>query len=170
MQLPKFSIGVGDRFAHQAKAQLAACICAAQRGIEIAPVWNKSNREHVIVGSDPRSTRAAADSAVRAANWNRPYFVDADHVNLATVDRFVDPCDFFTIDVAAAIGRAASRESIEDFVSRHPELDRETANSAAAKYLYAVQEAGKIYRHIAALKRDFVTEISMDETDSPQTP
>ena len=40
------------------------------------------------------------------------------------------------------------------------------------KYLLAVQEAGKIYRHIAAVKGagKFITEVSMDETDSPQTP
>ncbi len=36
----------------------------------------------------------------------------------------------------------------------------------------AVQEAGKIYRHIAQEKGEgkFITEISMDETESPQTP
>ncbi len=40
------------------------------------------------------------------------------------------------------------------------------------KYLLAVQEAGKIYRHIVETKggRKFITEVSMDETDSPQTP
>ena len=42
----------------------------------------------------------------------------------------------------------------------------------AGKYLRAVQEAGQIYRHIAAAKGEvqFITEVSMDETDSPQTP
>jgi hypothetical protein len=167
-QLPKYSIGVGDRFAHQAKPQLAACVCAAQRGIEIAPVWNKSNREHVIVGSDPGTSREAADSAVRAAAWDSPYFVDADHINLPTVDRFIEPCDFFTIDVADYIGRPASQQSVDTFVARHPEL--KGAQPAAMKYLFAVQEAGKIYRHIASKKAAFVSEVSMDETDSPQTP
>src|SRR5579883_928874 len=105
MELPQFTIGVGDRFAHQAKAQLAACICAAERGLSISPVWNKSNREHLIVGSEPSATRTAADAAVRASNWTLPYFLDADHINLTNVDRFLDPCDFFTIDVADAIGK-----------------------------------------------------------------
>ncbi len=147
--LSKYSIGVGDRFAHQAKAQLRACMMAAEAGVEVIPVWNKSNREHTIIGSDPRSTRKAADEAVKALNWNRPYHVDADHINLKTVDRFAEPCDFFTIDVADLIGSAA-----------------------ANKYLAAVQEAGRIYRHIEAVKGkgNFITEISMDETDSPQTP
>ena len=38
----------------------------------------------------------------------------------------------------------------------------------AGKYLLAVQEAGKIYRHIAEAKGGgkFITEVSMDETDS----
>jgi hypothetical protein len=172
MQLPKFSLGVGDRFAHQAKAQLAACICAAQRGVQIAPVWNKSNREHNIVGSDPRGTRAAADAAVAAAGWREPYFLDADHVNLATVDRFLDPCDFFTIDVADSIGLPPADGAVEEFLHRHPELDRESAAAAASMYLFAVREAGIIYRRVAAAKGEtnFITEVSMDETDSPQTP
>ena len=40
------------------------------------------------------------------------------------------------------------------------------------KYLLAVQQAGAIYRHIRGERagRDFITEVSMDETDSPQTP
>jgi hypothetical protein len=43
----------------------------------------------------------------------------------------------------------------------------------AAKYLLAAQEAGKIYRHIAKRKggeENFIAEVSMDETDAPQTP
>src|SRR5215831_10318451 len=98
MTLEKYSLGMGDRFAHQAKPQLAACICAAKHGVSVAPVWNKSNREHITVGSDPRSTRAAADAAVREAGWTDSYYIDADHINLNTVDRYIEPCDFFTID------------------------------------------------------------------------
>ena len=55
----KFSLGMGDRFAHEAEAQLAACLAAKKLGVEIVPVWNKSNREHNIIGSEPTSTRAA---------------------------------------------------------------------------------------------------------------
>ena len=42
----------------------------------------------------------------------------------------------------------------------------------AGKYLLAVQEAGKVYRHVAGLKGEgnFITEVSLDETDSAQTP
>jgi hypothetical protein len=53
LELPHFSIGVGDRFAHQAKAQLQACLLAEKAGVEVIPVWNKSNREHTIIGSEP---------------------------------------------------------------------------------------------------------------------
>jgi len=185
--LEKYSIGVGDRFAHQAKPQLAACVCAARRGVFIVPVWNKSNREHLIVGSEPSGTRAAADAAVRAMNWQNSYYLDADHINLDTVDRFLDPCDFFTIDVAHAIGHAPPAGAAEAFLGRHPELigrveiagidgaldvPREQALHAAGKYLFAVSEAGKIYRKIAQRKTTgrFITEVSMDETDFPQTP
>src|ERR1700744_3076698 len=104
LKLPRFSGGVGDRFAHQAKAQLAAWVKAAQAGVEGQPVWNKSNREHMIIGSEPSQTRAAADAAVKELNWTKPSFLDADHINLKTVERFLAPCDFFTLDVAEMIG------------------------------------------------------------------
>src|SRR5580693_1540370 len=122
MHLEKFSLGVGDRFAHQARAQLSACICAAARGVPIVPVWNKSNREHLIIGSEPSTTRAAADAAVGELHWRDSYYVDADHINLTTVDRFLDPCDFFTIDVADSIGRPPAAGRAEAFLARHPEL------------------------------------------------
>jgi len=187
LQLGKYSFGLGDRFAHQGKAQLQACVMAAQQGLDVIPVWNKSNREHLIVGSEPGSVLAQAEAAVRALNWKRPFHVDADHITLETVDRFVPSSDFYTIDVASAIGKPASRESVEALLSRHPELlqktevagiarplymDRTTAAQVASKYLFAVQQAGRIYRHIemAKGKGRFIPEVSMDETDSPQTP
>jgi tagaturonate epimerase len=187
LKLEKFSIGVGDRFAHQAVAQLRACELAIERGANVVPVWNKSNREHLIVGSEPASVRAAADSAVRELAWTRPYHVDADHINLGTVERFLAASDFYTLDVASAIGNAAPAGDLEAFLSRHPELigrisiagieapfvtTRQSVAGIAGKYLLAVQEAGRIYRHIGS-RRDsasFITEVSMDETDEPQTP
>ncbi|MGA2801108.1 MAG: tagaturonate epimerase family protein [Verrucomicrobiota bacterium] len=187
LALGKFSFGLGDRFAHQAKAQLQACLRATQRGVEIVPVWNKSNREHTIIGSEPAGTRAAADAAVKELGWKKPFHVDADHIRLETVDRFIPHSDFFTIDVADSIGKPADPSSIKAFADRHPELagkivipnidrpletTRANVERIAGKYLSAVQEAGRIYRHIAQAKGEanFVTEISMDETDSPQTP
>jgi tagaturonate epimerase len=185
--LGKFSIGVGDRFTHQAKAQLEACVLASKAGIDIIPVWNKSNREHTIIGSEPSSTRAAADAAVKALYWNLTYFCDADHINLTTVDRFLAPCDFYTIDVADYIGKPAEPTAIEAFVKRHAELlgviplegaeqhieiTPALLRDTAAKFLFAVQEAGKVYRKIegAKGKGNFIPEVSMDETDSAQTP
>jgi hypothetical protein len=186
-QLPRFSIGVGDRFAHQAKAQLAACVKAGQAGVEVSPVWNKSNREHNIIGSDPAQTRKAADAAVKELGWTKPYFLDADHINLNTVARFLAPCDFFTLDVADMIGKPAAEADVKAFVSRHPELigtvtipgisepfktDSAFVTAVANKFLAAVQDAGRIYRFLVENKGagNFVPEVSMDETDSPQTP
>ncbi|HUB77735.1 MAG TPA: tagaturonate epimerase family protein [Bryobacteraceae bacterium] len=185
--LEKYSLGVGDRFAHQAKPQLTACILAARQGATIIPVWNKSNREHLIVGSDPSGTRAAADRAVLDLDWTCPYYLDADHINLSTVDRFLEPCNFFTLDVASTIGKEPAPGFVQAFLRRHPELTgrieipgisepllvtSEQASAAAHKYLAAVTDAAGIYRHIAGRKDagQFVTEVSMDETDSPQTP
>src|SRR5690242_1263520 len=122
LKLEKFSLGVGDRFAYQAKAQLRACQLAAGQGATVIPVWNKSNREHLIVGSEPASVRAAADAAVRELGWAQPYHVDADHINLGTVDRFLPASDFYTLDVASAIGKPATAADVEAFLARHPEL------------------------------------------------
>src|ERR1035437_7491757 len=65
LRLGKLSLGVGDRFGHQAGAQLRAVMMAANRGVAVIPVWNKSTREHVIVGSQPAAVREAAEAAVR---------------------------------------------------------------------------------------------------------
>jgi len=187
LMLGKYSLGVGDRFAHQAKAQLQACIEAEKAGVEVIPVWNKSNREHNIIGSEPASTRAAADAAVKAMGWKKPYFCDADHINLTTVDRFMASCDFYTIDVADAIGKAADAAAIDHFLKRRSDLAGTVRlegvdqtftitpamlRATAEKFLHAVQEAGQVYRRIEAAKGqgNFITEVSMDETDSAQTP
>jgi hypothetical protein len=187
VELGRFSFGVGDRFAHEAEAQLQAFVRAASEGVAVTPVWNKSDREHRTVGSRPEDARAAADAAVAALAWPHPYFVDADHVGRDSVDRYLDACDFFTLDVAGAIGRAPQDGAVAAFLDRHPELvgdieiagvsapvhvTREQAAAKAAHYLAAVAEAAGLHRHIAAARegRPFITEVSMDETDEPQTP
>lgn len=187
MKLPKYSMGIGDRFAHEGKAQLAAFVRAKQMGVDVAPVWNKSNREHLIVHSAPESVRREADAAVKALNWTGAYFVDADHIGLATVDPFVPSSDFFTIDVADSIGKPATEADIRSFVDKFgrfaggvsvPQIERplevseSRIESIARKYLLAAQEAGQVYRRIEAAKggNNFIAEVSMDETDEPQTP
>src|SRR5947209_5628481 len=187
LKLEKYSFGVGDRFARQAKAQLRACARAAAEGVDVTPVWNKSYREHTIVGSRPESVLEAARDAVRELDWTRPFRVDADHIRLDTVDEFVESSDFYTLDVADSIGRPADAGRVRAFVERHPELvgrleipgvaepfetTRAEVERIASKYLKAVRDAGRIYRHVAELKGEgnFITEVSMDETDSPQTP
>lgn len=185
MKLEKFSFGMGDRFLHQGIAQLQAIVNAKDAGIEITPVWNKSNREHEIVGTEPASLRKEADDAVEALGWQANYRVDADHINLATVDRFLHCSDFFTIDVGDAIGQAATDTDIVAFVERHSkyignldipgagtfEVKQTTLEAVAKTFLKAVQLAGSIYRHIVDQRSaDFIAEVSMDETDNPQTP
>lgn len=187
LTLERFSIGVGDRFAHQAKAQLRAFQMLAKDGFEAVPVWNKSNREHTFIGSEPQSVFDAAQAAVKALGWSQGWHVDADHIRLETVDRFIPCSDFFTIDVADSIGKPAAPADVQAFLDRHPELigtvsiagvnppfttTRSDVERVAAKYLLAVHEAGQIYTHICANKGEgnFITEVSMDETDAPQTP
>jgi hypothetical protein len=187
MMLEKYSFGIGDRFGRQGKAQLAAIIKAKENGINITPVWNKSNREHTIIGTMPQNTRKEADQAVSAAAFEEPYFVDADHIGLNNVDAFIDSSDFFTLDVADFIGNPAQESDVRAFIEKHkrfigsiviPGIDgtlnitEQQVRAIAAKCLSAIKEAGKIYRHIESTKGtgNFITEVSMDETDEPQTP
>jgi tagaturonate epimerase len=187
LSLNKYSVGTGDRFAHQAKAQLQACTKALQGGVTVVPVWNKSNREHTIIGSEPASVREAADAAVEALSWKHPYFCDADHITLQTVGRFFSACDFFTIDVADFIGQRAADADVERFVKQHPELlgriqlegiddafevTATVLRQTAEKFLAAIQKAGEVYRCIEQSKGKgaFIPEISMDETNAAQTP
>lgn len=180
-------MGVGDRFGRQAEAQLQAFQTAAAQGVIIVPVWNKSNREHHLIGSEPIAVRRAADAAIQAVGWAHSYYVDADHIGLKTVDRFITACDFFTIDVADDIGKPPAPGAVKAFMRRHPELEgdveipgmerpipcaRADAEQAASKFLRAIEEAGRVYRRIGAAKAEdsFIAELSMDETDRSQTP
>lgn len=182
-----FTFGMGDRFGREGEAQLSAIIAARQAGIEVAPVWNKSNREHKIIGTQPTSVREEADAAVQALGWEGPYYVDADHIGLETVEPFIEPSDFFTLDVADFTGKAADQAAIDAFVDVNRGLigsiaipgieepvaiDESMMRTTAGKFLLAMQEAGKIYRHLENKKGAdaFVTEVSVDETDSPQNP
>lgn len=187
MKLEKYSFGIGDRFGRQGKAQLAAIIKAKGNGVNITPVWNKSNREHTIIGTTPQDTRWEADEAVSACGFKDSYFVDADHIGLKNVDAFIESSDFFTLDVADFIGHPAQKNDIHAFIEKHSkfigsvaipgidetlEITEQQVQGIAGKCLLAIKEAGKIYRYIEAAKgtNNFITEVSMDETDQPQTP
>ncbi len=187
MEVAKFSMGIGDRFGRQGNAQLKAFVLAAQKGAEIIPVWNKSNREHLIVHSEPAEVRIEADAAVKALGWKQPYHVDADHIGIKTVDRFITSSDFFTIDVADFIGKPAGDAAIAGLVkdlhklcgspaiahlSSPIKIDEAAITRVGKKYLTAVQEARRVFQHIAQAKGSdqCIIEVSMDETDSPQTP
>jgi hypothetical protein len=188
MQIGKYSFGVGDRFAHQGEAQLSAIIQGNNKlGINISPVWNKSNREHTIVHSVPEDTRKEADAAVAELNYGGDYYVDADHINLTNVDLFIASSDFFTLDVADYIGKKASNNEIEAFVAANKrytgwlqipgienafDVPETLLRSIAGNFLFAVKEAGRIYRHIRGVKGndEFVTEVSMDEVFEAQNP
>ncbi len=152
------------------------------------PVWNK-----IAIGSTASSAPSRRPCSpprrprCRLSAWQQGWHVDADHIRLETVDRFIPHSDFFTLDVADSIGQPAAPEAVKAFVDRHPELigtiaipqidtpfhtTREEVQRIAEKFLLAVQDAGKIYRHVVAQKgaENVIAEVSMDETDSPQTP
>jgi len=187
MELGKYSIGLGDRFSHQGVAQLRAVVKANQFGLDISPVWNKSNREHIYVHSHPADVRKEADAAVAALGFKGKYFVDADHINLSTVAPFVETADFFTLDVASFIGKESSSADVDAFIAScskymgnlvipgidHPlVVTKESLEIIAGKFLAATQQASEIYKFLIAEKGvgTFITEVSMDEVESPQTP
>ncbi len=177
-------MGIGDRFARQGAAQLKALQISEKKGIAITPVWNKSNREHEIMYTTPEDTRYAADAAVREANWQGQYFVDADHITLANVDRFIDACDYFTLDVAESIGKTAADADIQAFILRNQDpvkipgmaeplaTNRNSLERMAYTYLKAIHDAALLYQHIENTKGKgrFITEVSMDEVANAQTP
>ncbi|CAN5738967.1 tagaturonate epimerase family protein [soil metagenome] len=187
MKIEPYTIGMGDRFSHEGKAQLSAVAQAKAAGIAVNPVWNKSHREHTIIGTKPDDVRVEADEAVKALNWTGAYYVDADHIGLKTVDSFLAGSNFFTLDVADFSGQPATDEEIAGFVERHAtltgalqipwieekvEVSKEQLTEIAKKFLLAILEAGKIYRHVEEKKGkgNFVVEVSVDETDLPQNP
>jgi hypothetical protein len=187
MKIGKYSLGIGDRFGHQGEAQLRAVVRAAAFGVEVVPVWNKSNREHTYIHSLPGDTRREADAAVEALSFSGDYFVDADHINLSNVAGFIDASDFFTLDVASKIGTAAPEEQIAAFIASCKKysgilnipgiglpfnVSEELLTSITQKFLAAISEAGRIYNYIKDQKgpETFITEVSMDEVETPQTP
>lgn len=187
MKLGKFSIGMGDRFAHQGEAQLRAVVKANAQGLDINPVWNKSNREHIYVHSHPSDVRKEADAAVAKLGFKGQYFVDADHINLSTVAPFVETADFFTLDVAAFIGKPSTDADVKAFVAscskymgalqvpgiaQPLQVTLALLNDIAAKFLAATQQAAEIYSYLVKNKGagNFITEVSMDEVENPQTP
>lgn len=187
LELGKYSFGIGDRFGMQGLPQLRAIMEAGSKGIHITPVWNKSFREHRIIGSRPEDVRFEADNVCDQLDWKSDYFVDADHINLETVDAFIGSSDFFTLDIASYIGKHADIIDIDNFVSSMqyysnkliiPGILREmdTGNAfvreVALQYLYAIKMAAKTYKYIEKRKGrgNFITEISMDEVAVPQRP
>ena len=187
MKLYKYSIGTGDRFGCEGRAQLKAIIKAQEIGINVDIVWNKSYREHLITNTTPLDVLKEAQEAVKELNWKGSYYIDADHVDLSNVDLFIDSCNYFTFDVANYIGERASERDIENFIDKYKYLIGEISipktnktlnitkrhlNEIAENYLLAIKEARKIYNNVERKKGkgNFITEISMDETIKPQTP
>jgi hypothetical protein len=180
-------MGMGDRFAHQGKAQLQAVIHAQSSGLDIYPTWNKSFREHSIVKSQPQDLRTEADAAVAALGWKDEFYVDADHIGLKTVDGFIAGSNFYTLDVADFVGETPAVADVDTFIAASQkyvgslqipgidtpfEVTESSLRDVAGKFLVAIKAAKDIYDHIVTAKgaENFITEVSVDETDLPQTP
>ena len=150
------------------KRSFAPASSLAEAGVEVVPVWNKSNREHSFIGSEPASVLAAAQEAVAGARLEgrlacrcRPH-PPGDRGSLSSRTPISSPSMWPT--PSASPPRPAD---VAAFVERHPELigtvaipgidrpfqiTRAEVERIAGKFLLAVQDAGKIYRHIAEKK------------------
>lgn len=185
-RLGKYSFGVGDRFGKEAKAQLQAVLKSREQGVEVIPVWNKSHREHLTVGTRPESVRKEADQAVKELGYKGDYLVDADHINKNTVSEYIETSDFFTIDVAEFIGKPASETEKEKFrnfyekytgefkisgISRKIKICEDDLKKMQDTFLLAMKNAGEVFQKISSAKSEtFSTEVSIDEVENPQSP
>lgn len=184
--IEKYSFGIGDRFTMQGEAQLRAIMKANDLGIPVVPVWNKSNREHQIVKTVPADTWSEATRAVTAMNYRENWYVDADHINLSNVDAYVQYSNFFTLDVAASIGKEGDPaeqgemlRKLKSFTGKMdiPGIDEtfsitdELLESIVHKFHMAVKEAALIYERISRERgnEDFIAEVSMDEVEEAQS-
>lgn len=186
MTIGKYSVGTGDRFGKEGLALIAAFEKIKRDEVDVDIVFNKSNREHTIIGTTPADQRKSADDAVATSGWRGQYFVDADHVGLSNVDWFIDQCDFFTIDVTDCIGRPATPEATTAFLEKvqgllgdHqvPGLDapivvtEQVLQTVANRYLFGVEEAKRIHDHIKMKGGEMRhVEVSMDESPERQGP
>ncbi len=186
MTIGKYSLGTGDRFGKEGAAQVAAFEKIKADGVEVDIVWNKSNREHTIIGTSPADQRKAAEDAVAATGWQGDYYVDADHINMTNADWFIDACDFFTIDITDLIGKATTEENTAAFLERvqpllgaHeiPGLDapivvtEEVLEKLANRYLFGLEDAKRLYDRV--LERGGTIrhlELAMDESPERQGP
>ena len=186
-KIEKYSFGTGDRFTMQGKAQLSAIIEANKLGFPVVPVWNKSNREHQIVKTRPADTWKEAVEATRALGYTGSWYVDADHINLKNVGEYIGHSNFFTLDVADAIGKKAEAgdsafmlEKLRAYKGelKIPGIDEaflvtdERIRGIVDNFFNAINEASLIYGRIKEqhASGDFVTEVSMDEVEQAQTP
>ena len=159
MFLDRYSLGIGDRFGQQGKAQLRALSQAKDKGVSIIPVWNKSHREHSIVGTVPEDVRIEANESVKSLGWNLTYYVDADHVGLGNVGLFLDSSDYFTLDVADFVGQPVGYDDLQTFIDQYKKyigalsisglneplnVTEVLIRSTASRFLSAVREAGRI--------------------------
>jgi len=187
MEIEKYSFGIGNRFGMQGRGQLKAVLRSAELGVSIVPVWNKSFREHQIIGTIPQDVRNEAEATVSAIDYKGSYYVDADHINAGSVEAFIEPSDFFTLDVASYIGQEASRDEIQqakEYLNRYtgelriPALENsfdvqdQDLDQVLKQYLLAIRNAGELYRMLVERKGadNFVAEVSMDEVEKPQSP
>ncbi len=187
MLIEKYSFGTGDRFGKEGKAQLKAIQEINKLGVQVVPVWNKSNREHSIVKTQPDDVAFEAAEAVKANGYAGNYYVDADHIGMQTVDKFIHASNFYTIDVAHFIGQACSNNEKTSFIKNHSkylgtlsipgigekfDVTETFLGKVADNYLQAIKEVKTIYDYIVSKKGadNFIPEVSMDECDIAQSP
>ena len=183
------SFGFGDRLGLATSGHIAAV-----KGSGLAPIFaQQSVRENARTGRTPQQVMDDAKRAVEAAQWDKPWGADADH--LKTVDdlpAFVAAgYTFFTVDPGAHVDNAADTNSVSVLQEKaegqnwdelsalyltgngeasYGVFDSEKLLRALVKYGRAISHTIAMYRRLCELKESFDFEVSVDETDAPTTP
>ena len=111
VKIEKYAFGTGDRFAHQGRAQLQAILKAREAGVDVHPVWNKSNR--VMAWSSARYANALRH--VESSPEYNPYFRQLLHVGF----KVAAGMDKRFTEVLEANAEIVGRNVTENLFDRH---------------------------------------------------
>ena len=172
----KKSFGFGDRLGLATPGHYAAV-----KKFDFAPIFaQQSIREMERTQRPPEEVMKAAQTALAALGYTKPWGADADHLKLPEhVERTARAgfC-FFTIDPSAHVGKGTLTPEMESaYVGkkfdvpglRAVRFDRAAVQKAAVKYGAALEHVGVMGRQItqSMAGRPFEIEVSVDETDEP---
>ncbi|MFZ5881744.1 MAG: tagaturonate epimerase family protein [Chloroflexota bacterium] len=170
------SFGFGDRLGLATPGHIAAL---RHSTFDLRPIFaQQSVRENARTGRTPQQVMDDAKRAVEAANWDKPWGADADHLkSVDDLPPFVAAgYTFFTVDPGAHVDNAADTDPLpvlqekarsadwdqlsalylsdgrdEAMLRPYGAFDSESLLRAVVKYGRAIQHAVEMFRHLSDL-------------------